>query len=162
MITTLHKGHWPEWICCFHLLDGSHEFLFSFLVCDFFVDLVCLAEDVKLNANGRQPTLLTLLLLIFLMLIIQLELCFIFQDRHSCIEVWESTTSPNFFFSPGTVSLYIGDNVSFKFGGRKNILLSCYRYCDCLIMLFLRIWLKFNSYLYFIGKLNMMNTWSLN
>jgi len=32
--------------------------------------------------------------------------------------------------------LYIGDNVSFKFRGRKNILLSC---CNCLIMLSLRI-----------------------
>jgi hypothetical protein len=54
--------------------------------------------------------------------------------------------------------LYIGDNVSFKFWGRKNILLSCYRYCDWMIMLFLRIWLNFNSDLYFIDELNMMNT----
>lgn len=37
------------------------------------MDLVCLAEDVKLSANGRQPTLLTLLLLIFFMIIIKLD-----------------------------------------------------------------------------------------
>jgi hypothetical protein len=53
--------------------------------------------------------------------------------------------------------LYIGDNVSFRFGGRKNILLSYYTYCECLIMLDLRIELNFNSDLHFIGELNMIN-----
>jgi hypothetical protein len=67
--------------------------------------------------------------------------------------------APFFSFHPVLyLYLYIGDNVSFKFGGGKNILLSCYRYYDCLIMLFLRIWLNFNFDLYFIGELNMINT----
>jgi hypothetical protein len=68
-IEALHRGRCTEWRCCFHRLDGSHlpgleEFFLPFLVFDFFADLVCLVEDVKLSANGRQPTLLTLLLLI--------------------------------------------------------------------------------------------------
>jgi hypothetical protein len=64
MIADLHRGNCTEWKCRFHPLDGSHllglEESFSsffFIVFDFFVDLACLAEDVKLSANGRQPTL---------------------------------------------------------------------------------------------------------
>jgi len=56
------------------------------------------------------------------------------------------------------IYLYIGDNVSFKFEGKKNILMSCCTHCNYLIMLSLRIWLNFNSDLYFICELNMMNT----
>jgi hypothetical protein len=75
------------------------------------------------------------------------------------VKVRGSTTSLNFSFPLVLyLYLYIGDNVSFKFGGRKNILLSCYTYYNCLNMLSLRIWLNFNSDLYFIGELNMMNT----
>jgi hypothetical protein len=54
-------------------LTDPRSFSYPSSFFDFFVGLVCLAEDVKLSANGRQPTLLTLLLLIFLMVIIQLE-----------------------------------------------------------------------------------------
>jgi hypothetical protein len=100
--------------------------------------------------------LLTFLLYFFMMpiFITQLELCFVFQDMRFCVKVWGSTTSPTFLY----LYLYIGNNVLFKFRGRKNILLSYCTYYNCLIMLSLRIWLNFNSDLYFIGELNMMNT----
>jgi len=135
-----------------------------------------LAEEVKLSAYGRQPTtflsfsfilslfflLLTLLMLFFMMpiFITRLEYCFVFQDMHSCVEVWGSTFTPPFPFHPILyLYLYIENNVSFKFGGRKSILLSCYTYCECLIMLFLRIWLNFN---YFIGKFKILNAGSFH
>jgi hypothetical protein len=41
----------------------------------------------------------------------------------------------------------------FSLGVGKNILLSCCTYCECLIMLFLRIGLNFNYDFHFIGEL---------
>jgi hypothetical protein len=60
-----------------------------------------------------------------------------------------------FLFSYGYVQCYthIGDNAWFKFGGMEE-----WNTVQYFAMLSLRIWLSFNSDLYFIGELNMMNT----
>jgi hypothetical protein len=52
---------------------------------------------------------------------------------------------------------HIGDNVWFKFEGMEKGNTVQY-----FAMLSLRIWLNLSPNLYFIGELNMMNTWSLD
>jgi hypothetical protein len=52
---------------------------------------------------------------------------------------------------------HIRDSVWFKFGGMEERNTVQY-----FAMLFFSMQLNFNSYLYFIGELNMMNTWSFD
>jgi hypothetical protein len=113
------------------------------------MDLVSLAEDVKLSANGRQPTLPTLLMwnlyitntspveFIYICLLYSWNNALFFNTGILALKFGGVQPASFFSFHPILyLYLHIGDNVSFKFGGGKNILLSCWRYCDCMIMYF--------------------------
>jgi len=72
--------------------------------------------------------------------------------------------SPHLFLSSRyCISIYtLGTLYHLSLGVEKNILLSCCTYCECMIMLFLRIGMNINWVLHFIGELKILNIWSFH